>query len=576
MQIQMENVISRSEDRTGLQQVQSLRLALRNEGLRGVFGQLMSDIRMFFRNVGGELRDYVSSTPRIHMICLGVIFLTGLGLRLWFLWQPMGYDEAITVVSFASRSLLDVVSDHWTPNNHVFQTVLVHLSTLLFGLAPAAIRLPAFFAGLLLIPASFWLMRRMFDDNTALMAAGLTAVAPAMVEYSTQARGYTMLTLFFLVAFVLATYLKERSNLSVWGMYVGATILGFYTLPTMLYGFGIITLWMLFAASRTRRTALLSEAIVASVLAAMGTLFLYLPVIIRTGFDRFFANQWIAPLPLRTFLSRNTANVLFTANCWTGALNVPMATLVGISVIAALFFSWRMKKSALYVVPAILLWMIPVIAYQRVAPFPRVLNFLFPIMAGFAAYGLSTGFRKIQPTNFAWAANVWAAIVIMVCGYWGVSRLMIPNLPFPGAEGINQCAEGYFVDARAIVNDLGPVLGERGALVAYEYSGMAEPSRFYFVQSNRPYTLVHAYDRTKGLRQLEKYDQLFIVTQRALDDQGRLQSTPDEDDVLKALAAAKDDFERTFKRPQLISSYQVSDVYRLQRRSTSALSANSE
>ena len=526
---------------------------------RNLVGSLLKDARAFLLRLSAGAGNWMAHDHGVQMICLAVIFLMAVAIRLFFLTQPMGYDEAITVVRFSSRTLLDIVSDYSIPNNHIFHTILVHMSTGLFGIVPAIVRLPALLAGLMIVPVSFWLMRRLFDDNTAVLTAALTAVAPAMIEYSTQARGYTLLTLLFLIAFVSATYLRERLSITAWIIFIISFILGFYTIPTMLYASGVVALWLLFAAPQQRRKSLFMELTLASVAIAIGTFLLYSPAMLRSGYKCLFANQELGRLSFARFLRSNARNLLFTAQCWTGWRYVPFIVVVGLCVLAAIVICWRNHKPAVFVPLAILLWMVPLIFAQRVAPFPRVFNFLFPIIAGFASYGLHMSFRKLHIVSGKRGQYVWAAMVIMISCYWGVHRLRAPC----GPGGSNQCAEGYFVDAQAIVNDLNPVLQKRDALVAHVYSGIVETTRFYLLEANRQPTLVHAYSPRKGLHQLDEYDQLFVATRR-----DELPAPKDAADVLKMFNCSPEDFDKAFDNPELIASYQMSDLYRLRRKST--------
>ena len=538
---------------------------LRRALAKSVVGYLVEDVSNFFGKIVKGGREWLSQGHGVEVACLGIMFLIAIGIRLFFLTQPMGYDESITVVRFSSHTLIDVLSDYSDPNNHVLHTILVYLSSRLFGVVPAVVRLPAFLAGLMIVPVSFWLMRRLFDDYTALLTAGLTAVAPAMVEYSAQARGYTLLTLLFLIAFVIATYLREQSSITGWALFIITFTLGFYTIPIMLYSFGIVVFWLLLAATQQRRKTLFLELTLSSVTIVMGTLLLYLPVILRTGYRYLFSNYTLTPLPLLEFLKRNASNGLLTLQCWTGARYFPVVILISLSVVAAVFFSRRGKRPAVFVLLAIFLWMIPLISYQRIAPPPRVFHFLFAIAAGIASYGLSLSFKKLHIRSNRLARYVWVAVVILISGYLGISRLLIPCAPFPGAEGINQCAEGFFVDSKAIVADMKPVLRERDALVAHVHSGIVESTQFYMLEANRQSTLVHAYSPNKGLRQLDKYDQLFVVTRR-----DETPSSKDGADVLKMFNCSREDFEKTFDNPELVASYQISDLYRLRRKSTAA------
>ena len=99
------------------------------------------------------------------------------------------HDEAYTFMAFVSRGLRVVVTDYHLPNNHVFHTILVNIFYEFFGDSPAAIRLTAFIAGILIIPAAFLVGRNFYDWKIGLIAASILAALPVMIDYSTTARG---------------------------------------------------------------------------------------------------------------------------------------------------------------------------------------------------------------------------------------------------------------------------------------------------------------------------------------------------------------------------------------------------
>jgi hypothetical protein len=65
-----------------------------------------------------------------------------------FIMQPFKHDEAYTVTVFANQPLWGALSDYHLPNNHLFHTLLVHLTYSLFGYSQWAVRLPALLAGI--------------------------------------------------------------------------------------------------------------------------------------------------------------------------------------------------------------------------------------------------------------------------------------------------------------------------------------------------------------------------------------------------------------------------------------------
>ncbi len=98
------------------------------------------------------ISDLISDNHRWALISFIIL---GLVLRFAFLGRPMGHDETYTYMAFASRGIKTAITDYHLPNNHVLHTILVVISTSLFGNSPEAIRLPAFIAGVLLIPAVY-------------------------------------------------------------------------------------------------------------------------------------------------------------------------------------------------------------------------------------------------------------------------------------------------------------------------------------------------------------------------------------------------------------------------------------
>ena len=121
----------------------------------------------------------------------------------------MRYDESVTFVHYASRPWYIALTNYTAPNNHVFHSLLVHASTWIFGGAPWAIRLPALIAGILLVPASYVAARALVREARGALAASLVAGSSMLVEYSTNARGYTILALVFVLLLALATHLPR-------------------------------------------------------------------------------------------------------------------------------------------------------------------------------------------------------------------------------------------------------------------------------------------------------------------------------------------------------------------------------
>jgi len=167
--------------------------------------------------------------PRHIFIILRAITLIGFFLRIIDLNQSIAYDEAYTFIHFASRPFKHILADYSAPNNHIFHTILVGVSYRLFGGQAWALRLPAFTAGVLMIPAMYIAARRFFSAYQALAAAGLIAVIPLFINYSVNGRGYTMLVLLALLLANFAGILVVRQSKPALIAFTLTAALGFYT-----------------------------------------------------------------------------------------------------------------------------------------------------------------------------------------------------------------------------------------------------------------------------------------------------------------------------------------------------------
>ena len=157
--------------------------------------------------------------------------------------------KRVRCLQFASRPIKVIVSNYHTPNNHVFHSLLVHFSYLLFGNHPWALRLPVLIAGVFVVPLSYLLIRMLYDRRSAILTAALVSWSAPMIEYSTYARGYAYLVTFTLLAFSLAFSLMQKCNAAAWVLMAFCSTLGFFTIPVMLYPFAILVFWILLCQS---------------------------------------------------------------------------------------------------------------------------------------------------------------------------------------------------------------------------------------------------------------------------------------------------------------------------------------
>jgi len=121
--------------------------------------------------------------------------LPGLGAGLWF-------DEIQTLVDYVRQPIGQIVTTFDSQNQHLLYSVLARLSVASLGETAAALRLPSVILGVLSILAFFRLARRVVPVDEALVGAFALALSYHHVWFSQNARGYTGLLLFSLLATV--------------------------------------------------------------------------------------------------------------------------------------------------------------------------------------------------------------------------------------------------------------------------------------------------------------------------------------------------------------------------------------
>jgi hypothetical protein len=382
---------------------------------------------LFWREVSQRFTQLIRKEDKIHILAFLVIMVMAIFIRVLFLSRPMGYDEAWTFDAYASKPLLVGLSSYSGPNNHVFHTLLVHIAYFLLGCKPWIIRLPALLAGTLLVPASYMVARIFYNKYAAILTAALVTSSTPLVLYSTDARGYSLLCLFFLLILALAAYLKEHESSAAWLSFAILSALGFYTIPIFLYPFGIVVTWLFLSIAfekgiRARRQAL--RSLVFSLVGVLVLTFaLYTPVFVVSGVDSVMANRFVAALSWSSFLSSLPT---FAASVWEEwNQHIPsvlkLMAVAGFSV-SVLFY----KRITPHRVPLILAAVVSlslILIAHPVVRFTRVWTFLLPLYLAMAASGISYLFRahvkKVSRRNSAFIM----ALVVLVLSWTSLNLI---------------------------------------------------------------------------------------------------------------------------------------------------------
>jgi len=327
-----------------------------------------------------------------HRLALIIIFFTGVILRISFLFQPIMLDESVTYMNYAALPLSHVLSFYPEPNNHILHTFFVHFTTRLFGSAVWVIRTPAFLAGILIIPVTYIVIRKLFNKNAAVITTALVAVSSPLIAYSANGRGFTIQVLIFLLLIIVAIQVKQTGNLVGWVLFIVLSALGFYTIPTMLYFFGTVALWLFFSAiykdTPIPRSVFIIKLIVASILTGIITTLLYLPVFFNSGWGLAVSNRWVESIGWSSFISGFPRNMLDVWKFWTQDIPLVLSLILTLGFIASIFFYKHISKHRINMAVVAICWCVPLLFIMKVLPPGRVWLPLLPLFLGYASAGL--------------------------------------------------------------------------------------------------------------------------------------------------------------------------------------------
>lgn len=380
-----------------------------------------------------------------HKLMFAALCVIGCAIRLRLLFQPIRFDEADTFITFASRPLAVALSWYSEPNNHLFNTLLIHIASRMLGDSEWVLRLPAFCAGCLLIPLTYWAARVLYNKYAALIAASLVATAQHLIDLSVQSRGYTLQCDFFLLVLILSAWLLDRDDRPAWLFWIVFATLGFYSVPTLLYGFVTAALWLgvnYFLIStpppvRVDRMAYLGAAI--GITAAL-TILLYSPILIATGWNGIVSDRFLVSRTYSFVISRSPTLIEQIWAMWTAKVPAALIGVLTLGFAAAIVGHRRIARYPFPILAPLFLSAPPMLLAQRVLPIARVWIYFLPLFAAVSAAGVWLLLLAVGRVRKEHVSLVSAAATLVFVGLTIIPDLRGSRLPRPTLEGAEQNA----------------------------------------------------------------------------------------------------------------------------------------
>jgi uncharacterized membrane protein len=159
-------------------------------------------------------------------------------------------DEYVTWYSLERSSFHEMIAKSLFVGHYPFYFILIRAYSWVFGASDVSLRLFSAVFGVLIVYFSFLVGKKMFSPGVALLSAFFVAISPIMIEYSQEARMYSLLS--FLVLVSLLAFLKARESGYRQGMLcLGlALFFGVYTHAYFLFFLFALGVWMLFESYR--------------------------------------------------------------------------------------------------------------------------------------------------------------------------------------------------------------------------------------------------------------------------------------------------------------------------------------
>lgn len=153
---------------------------------------------------------------------LTLLVAMAVALRLNNLAGDLWLDEITTAIDSRRASLGELLTTYTFAGRHLLNSLLVRVSTELFGPSEWAIRLPAWLFGVAGVPATYFLARSVFNRREAMLTAGLVATSYHHVFFSLNARGYTGYLFFVTLGTAFLLRALESGRRRDWGLYAAA------------------------------------------------------------------------------------------------------------------------------------------------------------------------------------------------------------------------------------------------------------------------------------------------------------------------------------------------------------------
>lgn len=319
-----------------------------------------------------------------------LVFMIPFMASLYFAYElPISYDEACTWLYFTSKSPFVSVSYYPSPNNHILHSLVTNVTALIpFSDPKISLRFSPVFVSLFSWIILQHMITRFYTKKLSWLITALCSTFFMSVYYSYMSRGYSLLLLFFIIAlYCVFLILKNGPRKKYWLSFSLACLLGFYTMPSFLYPFLTLCVFILIINKKLFRPLAFSAAATVVV-----TAILYLPVILVNGLSALTSNTHVKPIARAEVIQRLPEFLRSTLNEITG-----FGRWIALVALIAGIVWMAQRKDKFHLIFFVLFFAAPflLLVLHSVIPFPRTFYYYVPLLVLCALYPLTKQLEKI-------------------------------------------------------------------------------------------------------------------------------------------------------------------------------------
>jgi len=399
-------------------------LAAKNSFIQGKVSDCLTGIRYLFE----LLKKGISNIQPLEKTII-ITFFSAFSLRTIYraVTSPIASDEAWTYLTFISRGLAASMSLNYSPNNHILYSIFGCFTFYLPFDSTFNLRFPSVIIAFVCCLLFFVCIRVLFNTLTAFLSTSLLVSLYPFIYYSMQARGYLLITLFFMLCFFGLLAIIKSGRREFWVIYSVAASCGAYTIPSFLYPFLSLSLFSFFYFIFQRRYTEIKYLIISGALIGFGVILLYLPVFAVSGVSAVISNEYVQPIS-RVVVLQSLPKYILELMWWLFG-----NTFAALILLLCSPFLKSPKNNLLIKISFFCLLLVPLFCIlHSVLPFLRIWTYLVIVVATAAALPIQKFIAKLNLN--IWAVSLLCFIILALGEYNYVRKISVDEYEVRAAK----------------------------------------------------------------------------------------------------------------------------------------------